>query len=192
MVVALHHGDALVGTVFLQLLLGHLGESGYVLFADGVELLVAPVLVGGSGAGDGVSLVVTFGLDVGTEFVIVDFVAILALGLLARFFHQFELRRAMLLDFLVRDFESLEKFSFRNFVHLSLYHHYIVVGGAYHQFDVGVLDLLECRVDYPLAVDAGHADLRDRTVERHVAAHQGRGCGDAGECVGRVVFIGRI
>ncbi len=191
-IVAFHHGYALVLAVLLKLLLGHLGEGGDIFLADGVELLVAPMLVGSSCARYGVGLVIAFGPDIGSELVVVDLVAVLALGFLAGLFHQLELRGTVFLDFFVSDLEGLEKLSFRNFVHLTLDHHDVVIGGADHKLDVGFLDLLECGVDDPFAVDACHADLGDRAVEGHVAAHQGSGGCDSGERVGRVVLISRI
>ena len=55
--------------------------------------------------------------------------------------------------------EGSEEVSLGNFVHLAFHHHDVVVGGAYHKLHIGLLKLLESRVDDELAVDAGHARL---------------------------------
>ncbi len=101
MVVTLHHCGALVFAVFFELLLGHFGQSLDVFVADCLEGVVAPMLVRASGLCDCVSLVVAFFAHVGTQFVIVDFMAIFALGLLAGLLHKLDLCRAVLLYFLV-------------------------------------------------------------------------------------------
>ena len=80
----------------------------------------------------------------------------------------------MLLDLLVGYLEGLQKLSLRHLVHLSLHHHDVVVGGAYHQLDVGTLHLLEGGVDHPFTIHTGHTHLGDGALERNVAAHQGR------------------
>ena len=116
--------------------------------------------------------------------------AIFAFCLLAGLFHQLHLSHALLLDLGVGHFQGLEEFIFGNLVHLALHHHDVVVGGADHQLDVGILDLLESGVDHPLAVDAGHAHLGDRAFERHVAHHQrGRSC-KACESIGGLILVG--
>lgn len=192
MIVTLHHRLALVCVVFFELLLCHLGERLKIFVADLSELLGAPVLVGGACTCYGVSLVVALVMNVLAEFVVVDLVAVCTFFLFAGFFHKLELGHAVLLDFGVSHFECLEKFGFRNLVHLTLDHHDVVVGGADHKFDVSLFDLFESRVDHPLAVDACNANFGNRSVERYVTASQSCRCRDSCECVGGVVFIGRI
>ena len=79
--------------------------------------------------------------------------------------------------------ESLEEDGLGDFVHLAFNHHDVVVGGAYHEFEVGVLELLEGGVDDELTVDAGYADLADGAVEGDVADGNGGRCGQAGQAV---------
>ena len=191
-VVTLHHSLALVGVVFLKLLLGHLGQRLKIFLADLAELLGAPMLVGRAGACDGICLVVALVMDILAELVVVDLVAVLTFHFLASLFHQLDLGEAMFLDFRMGYLEGFEKLSLRNLVHLTLDHHDVVVGGTDHQLDVGILDLLESRVDHPFAVHAGHAHLGDGAVERYVAACDcGRSC-DTCQCVGGIVLVGRV
>ncbi len=190
-VVTLHHGDALILGVEGQLLLGHLGEVGDVLVADGVERVHAPVLVGAAGLGYGVCLVVALLANVGAQCLVVYFVVVFALGLLAGFFLQLHHHLALLLDLLVSHLQGFEQLGLAGLVKLSLHHHDVVVGGAYHQFDIGLGYLVESGVYDPFAVDAGHTHLGDRAVEGDVAHSQGGRCGQTCQRVGSVVLVGR-
>lgn len=95
-------------------------------------------------------------------------------------------------DFGVRYLEGFEEFRLAYLVHLSLHHHDIVVGGAYHQLYVCFLYLFKGRVDYPFSLYACHAHLADRAVERDVAAGKRRRRRKPRQCVGSIVFVGRI
>ena len=165
-IVAFYKGSLLVALFF--------GQRVDVFLADGVESLDAPVLVGGTCLGHGVGLVVALVVHVLAEVFVVYFVAIFALNGCASHFGKFHLGLALLLDGLVGSLEGAEKVGFGNFAHLAFDHHDVVVGGAYHEFHVGTLELLEVGVDDIFAVDAGHADLRDGAVEGDVAD---RDCG---------------
>ena len=73
------------------------------------------------------------------------------------FFSEFHLRLALALDCLVGKLESVEQFSFRNFVHFAFNHHNIFISSTYHKVHVGFLKLFKGRVDDELTIDAGYA-----------------------------------
>ena len=169
-----------------------LGKAGDVFLADGVERVLTPVLVGASGLGDGIGLVVALVVYVLAQVLVVYFVAVFALGLGLGLLGQFHLGHALLLDGLVGRFQSLEQCSLRDFVHFALYHHDIVVGGAYHEFEVCFFEFLKGGVDDKFAVDTGNAHLADRSVERYVAdgdCCRGR---QSGQRVGHVDAVARV
>ncbi len=149
------------------------------------------MFVGATGLGHGVGLVVGLLTDILAEGFVVDLVAVFALDGLACHLGQLELGLALLLDGCVGGLEGFEEVGLGDFVHLAFYHHDVFGGGAYHQLHVGSFKLLEGGVDDKLAVDAGHAHLRDRAVEGDVAHGDGGRCGQAGERVGHVVAVGR-
>ena len=182
-VVAFYEGGLLVAGLF--------GKSGNILVADGVEGVLAPVLVGAAGLGHGVSLVIALVVHVLAEILVVYFVVVFAFYSLACGFCKLELHGAVFLDLFVSELESFQKFGFRNFIHLTLDHHDVFGGGAYHQFHVGTLELLECGIDDELAVNAGHTHLRDGAVEGDVAAGDGCGSGQTGKGVGHFHTVGR-
>ena len=66
-------------------------------------------------------------------------------------------------------FQGSKEIAFAHLFHFTFNHHDIIVGGANHQFHVGILKLLESGVDHELAVDACHTHFRNRAVERYVA-----------------------
>ena len=176
-IIALHHGNALILVVPLQLLLGEFGT---------------PVFVGVALAGYGVSFVVAFGMNVGAQSVVVYLVVVFTFLLVAAFAHQLFLHLALLLDGVVSYFESFEELSLAHLVHFAFHHHDVVEGGANHQFYVGAFHLSERGVDDPFAVNASHTHLRDRSVERYVAAGQsGRGCQTC-KSVGSIILVGRV
>ena len=85
-----------------------------------------------------------------------------------------------------------EEVGFGGFVHFAFYHHDVVVGGAYHEFHVGFLHLLEGGVDHKLAVDACNAHLGDWTVEGDVAHGESCRGGETGEAVGGIDAVGGV
>ena len=48
--------------------------------------------------------------------------------------------------------ECLQEIGLAGLVHFAFYHHDVVVGSTYHQLHVGILELLECRINYKLTV----------------------------------------
>ena len=150
------------------------------------------MLVGAAGVGYGVSLVVAFRADVGTQLVVVNLVVVFAFGFFAGLFHEFHLGLAVFLDFGMGHLEGFEQVGFGNLVHFAFHHHDVVVGSAHHQFDVGAFHLVERGVDDPLAVHACHAHFGDGSVEGDVAASERCRSGNAGQCVGSVVLVSRI
>ncbi len=166
------------------------GECIDVFLTDGIEGVLTPVLVGTAGFGYGVSAVVALVVYVFAQVFVVDFVAIFAFHF-ACFFGKFHLSLALLLDGGVCGLEGCQEVGFGYFVHFAFDHHDVVVGGTYHQFHIGLFELLECGVDDKFAVDACHAHLGDWSVEGYVADGEGgTGC-QSGQGVRHVYAIGR-
>ena len=181
-VVALHHS--------LFFLAFFLGDGFDVFLADSVEAILTPVLVGAAGFGNGVSLVVAFCVNVGTESLVVHLVAVFALNSGTNSFGQFHLNLALCLDSVVGGTEGSEQVGFAHLVHLAFHHHDVVVGGANHQFHVGFLKLVESGVDNEFTVDACNTHFGDRTVEGNIADSESSRSGKAGQTVGSVNAIG--
>ncbi len=181
MVVAVHHGG-------LRLLV-LLGQGSEELGLDGLEAVLALVL--GSGAlGELVALVVAELMDSrakGLVLLVVRVVALVHVG--AELVHELLLHAAVLLDLLVGELDGLEHVVLGHLVHLTLDHHDVLLGGGDHEVQVGALVVLETGVDHELAVDAGDADLGDRTAERQVGGGEGAGSGEAGEGVGLDILL---
>ena len=168
------------------------GQGFDIFVADGFESLGTPVLVGATLAGHFVSLVVALAADIGTEVFVVCLVAVFALCGGAYFLGELHLGLALHLDGFVGRAESIEEFGFAHLVHLTLDHHDVVVGSAYHEFHVGFLELFECGVDHKLAVDACNAHFGDGTVEGNIADSQSCGGSKPGQAVGRIDTVGAI
>ena len=126
------------------------------------------------------------------EFVVVDFVAVLALHFFAELFHHLQLCCALRFDSFVSGLDSLQHLCFTHFFHLAFHHHDIVEGGSYHQLDVGLFALFEGGVDYHFAVDAGYANLGDRTFKRDVGASQSSRGGQTCDALGHVHAVGTV
>ncbi len=165
-VIALYERSFLLAFLF--------GKRFYVFLADGVEAVVAPVLVGAAGLGYGVGFVVAFVVHVLAEVLVVHLMAVFALHSGFCFLGKLHLSLALLLDGVVGGFQGSQKFLLGNLVHFAFHHHDVVVGCAYHQVHVGFLKLLEGGVDNEFAVDAGHTHFRDGPVEWDIA-HGNRG-----------------
>ena len=173
-------------------LLGKLlfGELCAELLLQRIELVAALVL-GRTFAGNGVSLVVGFGDHLLAKGLVVGLVAIGALHVFAQLLAQFHLGLAVLFDFGVRKLDRFKHLGFRNLFHFAFDHQDVVVGGAYHDVQVGVGILREGGIDHQLAVNAGNAHLGDRAGERHVRYGQRRRSGQSGQRVGHNVLVGR-
>ena len=176
------------GSLLLEFLFGNRCEE---FFLDGLEACLA-LLLGFGGLGKLVALVVAGLLHCGLESLVLNIVRIVALGAVgAEFVHEFLLHAAMLLDFFVGDLDSLEHVCLGHFLHLAFHHHDIFFGSGYHEFNVGICHLAEVRVDYPLPVDAAHADLGDRASKGEIAGCEGAGCGEPCKSIGLHVLLGR-
>ncbi len=168
------------------------GKGFDIFFADSVEAVLTPVLVGAACLGDGVCAVIAAGFHVGTQLFVVYFVAVFALGGRAYSLGKLHLGSALYLDCLVGCAQRGEEFCFAYFVHLAFDHHYVVVGGADHEFHVGFFELFKGGVDYEFTVYAGHAYFGDGSVERYVAYGDGCGGCEACEAVGGVNAVGGV
>ena len=100
-IVAFYEGGLFIALFF--------GERFYVFVADGVEAVLAPVLVGTAGFCDGVCAVVAFFAYVGAEGFVVYFMAVFALCL-AYSLGEFHLDLALGLDGFVGGTEGGEEF----------------------------------------------------------------------------------
>ena len=164
----------------------------FSFLADLGEGLFALVLVVVAGFGDGVGRGVAFLLHLLAELLVVHLVAIFALHVGAQLLHELFLQAAHGFDGFVGHFEGLEQVGLAHFLHFALDHHDVLLGGAHHDVHVGVFELLERGVDHVLAVDAGHAHLRDGAFERNVRAGQGSRGGKACQSVGHVYAVGGV
>ncbi len=182
-IVTLHKRFLLVAFLF--------GERFDIFVADGVERILAPMLVGTTGLGYGICFVVAFFTHILAEVLVMHLVAIFAFHSLACGLGHFKLDFAMLFDFFMGNLEGFEEFGFRNLVHFAFNHHDIVVGGTDHQLHIGLFKLLESGVDYEFTVDTGNTHFRDRAVEGDVAASDGCRCGKPCKSVGHVDTVGR-
>ena len=79
--------------------------------------------------------------------------AVCPLDGLAALLGEFHLHLAVLLDFLVSKFDCLKHISLADFLHLTLTHHDVVVGGRNHKVEVSLLHLAVCRVNLEFPVD---------------------------------------
>ncbi len=180
-VVALHERGLLLEFLFR--------DGGQEIGLDGFESVGALVL-GQRSLGGLVAAGVAGFVDRFLELFVLDVVRIVALVHIgAQFVHQFLLHAAVFLDFFVGELDGLEHVVLGDFLHFTLDHHDVLLGGGDHQFEVGALRILEAGVDDELAVNAGHADFGDRTLERQVARGQCGRCGQARQGVGLDIFF---
>ena len=114
---------------------------------------------------------------------------IVALGLVAELGDELLLHAAVALDLFVGELDGLEHVVLADLVHLTLDHHDVLLGGGDHQFEIAVGHLGEAGVNDEFAIDAGHADFRDRAAERQVGSGEGCGSSQAGECIGLGVLV---
>ena len=149
-----------------------LEEVGQDLVEGIVALLLRQRLVDGI-VGGLIELVV----NLLAEILVVDLVVVLALDIGAELLGQLILQLAHRDDGFLRSLESLDEILLRHLAHLTFHHHEVVLGATHHDVEVGVFHLLERRIDDVLAVDASHAALRDRMLERNRrAGHGSRSC----------------
>ena len=119
-----------------------------------VESLLARLLVVVARLCDSVALVVGLLAELLAEFLVVHLVAVLALNVCAKLLRELCLQFAHRLDSSHSSLQRANHVLLRNFLHLALYHHDVLCRSAYHDIHVGILHLLEGRVDNVLAVDA--------------------------------------
>jgi len=149
------------------------GELSLVFLYDSIKGLSTSVLVGARYS-YGVGLSVAGVVYILAQVFVVLFVAVGALDELTYSFAELKLSLALYLDSFVGYLDSLEHFSFLDFLHFPFDHHDVIEGSPYHELDISRLKLLEGGVDDEFAIDAGDAYLTDRTVEGDV--RYGEGC----------------
>ena len=103
-----------------------------------------------------------------TDCLVVDLVAILSLYALSNSISELLKNSTVLLDFLMCEHDGSEHDFLGNFLHLTLYHHYVLGCRTDHQFQVCSLKILETRIDAVLSVYACNSDLGNRSVERYI------------------------
>ena len=168
------------------------GNCLEIFVNDSGERVGAPVLVGRTGLCYGVCLVVAFVMDILAEILVICLVAIFTFDSLTGSLGKLDLSLALHLDRIMGGFERVEKIGFRNFLHLALDHHDIVVCGADHELHVGLFELLESGIDDKFAVHTGHTHFRDRAVEGNVADSDCSRSGKSGQSVGHILAVGGI
>ena len=140
---------------------------------------------------DVVSGLVQLGVDLLAQVLIVDLVVVLALHICAELLGQLILQVAHRLDSLLGSLQSANQVLLRHLAHLTLNHHQVVLGATNHDIEVGVLHLVECRIDDILAIDASHTALRDGVLKRYGGAgHGSRSC-KASERIGLILAVAR-
>ena len=102
------------------------------------------------------------------QLFVVDLIVVLALHVRTAGLRKFFLHLAHRFDGLVRCLQSADEVLFGNLVHLTLYHHDVVLGGTDHEVHVCLLHLLEGRIDDVFAVDTGYADFGGGVFDRDV------------------------
>ena len=78
---------------------------------------------------------------------------------LAYCLHEFLLDETVNLDSLVSCLESAKQILLAHLIHLTFYHHDVVVGSTDHKVHVSLFHLLESRVDDIFAIDANNTNL---------------------------------
>ena len=123
------------------------------------------------------------------EILIFLIVRIVSLHVLAEFFVQLYLNKALFLDSLVSELDSFEHISLAYFVHFTLDHHNVVICGCNHEFEVTVLHFAEGRVNLEFTIDSGDTYFRDRSFERNVTACKSCRSGKSSKCIRLCVSI---
>ena len=113
------------------------------------------------------------------------------LGLGARLLDQLLLQRDDVADAPLRDLEGLEHLGLGHLERAALDHDDRVRRAAHHEVDGRELELLERRIEDPVALDPAHAHGRQRTVPRHRRKAERGGRGHDAERVGIVLLVGR-
>ena len=117
---------------------------------------------------------------------IVFFMAICPLHSLAHSFHQFHLSLALRLYGFMGSFHGFKKVCFGNFLHLAFHHHDVVISSADHNVHIGLLKLLESRVNDKFTVYPCNPYFRDRASERNIAHGQSSRCCKSGQSIGHI------
>lgn len=126
---------------------------------DLVESLLARLLIVVARLCDSIALVVGLLAELLAEFLVVHLVAVLALNVCAKFLREFCLKLAHRLDSCHSSLQCANHVLLRHFLHFALYHHDVLGRSTYHDIHVGILHLLEGRVDNVLAIDACYTHL---------------------------------
>jgi len=130
------------------------------------------------------------GMHPGPQRFIVGLVAILPLDH-AALSHHLQLNLAVLFDLLMGKLNRLEHIGLTHLIHLPFDHHDVVVAGAHHDVDVGVLQLGVGGIDFQFAVDTGHADLRNGGLKGHIRHGNRRRGRQSGQRIGHILTSGR-
>ena len=188
-VVAVHHSAVLVVADFALSILSQLGTLSEELLLEVLENLlegISTILLGQSLLGDIVCGLVQFFIHTCAEVLVVNLVVVLALHVLTELLAQLLLEFAHGLDGIHSGLEGTQQILLRHLFHLTFHHHDVLSRSTNHDVHVGLLHLLEGRIDYILAIDTSHAHLRDGALEGNIRASQGCRCSKTCQCIGLV------
>ncbi len=127
------------------------------------------------------------GLDLGLHRVGVVFGEVE--GLLGGVLGQFDDRVDHRLDALVGEHDAAQDLVFAELLNLGLDHHHRVAGGGDDEIHLGLLHLVQRRVEHVLTVDEAHAGAADGAHEGRARQHQGGRGGHQGDDVGVVLEV---
>ena len=124
------------------------------------------------------------------EGLVIYLVIILALHVLAQLLRKLSLEFAHGLDGIHRSLEGTQQILLADLLHLTLYHHDVLSRSTNHDVHIGLLHLLEGRINHILTVDTCNADFRNRALERYIRASQRCRGSKTGKSIGLVNTIG--
>ncbi len=103
---------------------------------------------------------------------------------------QFNLYQTLFFYLFVSKFDSIQKFSFRHLIHLTLNHHNIIDSCTHHNIHISFFKLFESRVYNQFSVYTSHTNLRDRTVERYIRNSQSSRSSQSCQCIRHILTVG--
>ena len=132
-----------------------------------LESLLA-LLLGQSSLGGLICRSIKLILNLLAQLLIVNLVVVCPLHVSTKFLGKFLLKKAHRLDGLGSSLERADKVLLGHFLHLSLYHHDVVLGGTNHDIHISLLHLLEGRINDILAIDTCYTHLRDVVLKGNI------------------------
>ena len=137
-----------------------------------------------------VSLLVASSLYSLAQLLVINLMTVFALYISTQLPGQLLLQLTHRLDGSMSTLQSLQQITLLNLLHLTLYHHDILLGSTDHQVHIRLLQLSIGRIDYELAVYTSDTNLTDRTLEWNIATAQRSTCSKTGKSIRHVNAIG--